>query len=364
MADDSQEVADIIDALGEAPAPLEVYNATRDYDTRYLASAGAAAAAAGGGGGSQSVKIVDLGVIDLAGIAAAGPTDLYTLAAGEFLAGIRFTDTDVELADVVPLAIGFGTPHSFGWFGFAWIEAAATVDPAFGLAMFDTLALAANQYAYQPDAAVFGVKEASSFSAMVLSTPGAVQVAAFVPSVLAQQAGFGNGFRYAAAEAWAAATAYDDLTPGTPGTTEPPHKAAILANGTVWTNTGTAGTSANTEPDFAGHAGGNIGEQDVYAITAVDQAGGTITVAGDHAAEFTTAGFFDITGSTGNDGTYSVSSATFTSGHTVLDTGSPLPDATADGSTVVDNGSGIEWTDQGIGTTGTVHAVAEIWTLT
>ncbi len=53
MADDSQEVADIIDALGEAPAPLDVYNATRDYDTRYLASAGAAAAAAGGGGGSQ-----------------------------------------------------------------------------------------------------------------------------------------------------------------------------------------------------------------------------------------------------------------------------------------------------------------------
>ncbi len=50
MADDSQEVADIIDGLGEAPAPLEVYNATRDYDTRYLASAGAAAAAAGGGG--------------------------------------------------------------------------------------------------------------------------------------------------------------------------------------------------------------------------------------------------------------------------------------------------------------------------
>ncbi len=55
MADDSQEVADIIDGLGEAPAPLEVYNATRDYDTRYLASAGAAAAAAGGGGGSQPI---------------------------------------------------------------------------------------------------------------------------------------------------------------------------------------------------------------------------------------------------------------------------------------------------------------------
>ncbi len=53
MADDSQEVADIIDGLGDSPAPLEVYNATRDYDTRYLASAGAAAAAAGGGGGSQ-----------------------------------------------------------------------------------------------------------------------------------------------------------------------------------------------------------------------------------------------------------------------------------------------------------------------
>jgi hypothetical protein len=72
-----------------------------------------------------------------------------------------------------------------------------------------------------------------------------------------------------------------------------------------------------------------------YPITAVDAPGGTITIAGDHAAVLTAAGAFSVTGSTGNDGSFSVVSATFAAGSTTIDAGGPLFDATADGDVIV-----------------------------
>ncbi len=96
MADDSQEVADIIDALGPSPSPIDVYEATRDYDTRYIASAvGSAAQSDGGGSQPGSLRVVTLTVsFDTPGLLA-GLT-LYTPQVGDVLVGL------------------FGTGASFG----------------------------------------------------------------------------------------------------------------------------------------------------------------------------------------------------------------------------------------------------------
>ncbi len=105
MADDSQEVADIIDALGDAPAPLEVYNATRDYDTRYLASAGAAAAAGGGGGGSQpgAVRVLAFPFDYTMAADLANGVPVWTPNVGDWLldAWIRTNDADIWVHDLV-----------------------------------------------------------------------------------------------------------------------------------------------------------------------------------------------------------------------------------------------------------------------
>jgi hypothetical protein len=247
MANGNSYPAIPLDAEGNVVDSMTVIQFTDDADQP------------GSGGGSQTVRIADLGVIDFATVFAAGPTDLATLAAGEFLSTVRFTDTDVVEPNNFALQIGIGTPHSFGWFAFAWLR--GSLADSFGMGMFDTLSYAANAYAYQSDAAVFGVTGDASDQAMVISTPGPIQVAVFQPSsVPAGQTGFGDGFRYAAITAWASATHYDDTSGGTPGTTAAPRKAAITANGTVWTNTGTAGTSGGSSPDFAGNAGGTVAD--------------------------------------------------------------------------------------------------------
>ncbi len=121
MADDSQEVADIIDGLGDAPAPLEVYNATRDYDTRYLASAGAAAAAAGGSGGSQPGAVRIIGPVAIAyntpnlDIMGAGTGfDLIDLAEGDVLHDVRLIRTGVGWHDSNGNATSFALGFRFG----------------------------------------------------------------------------------------------------------------------------------------------------------------------------------------------------------------------------------------------------------
>ncbi len=70
-----------------------------------------------------------------------------------------------------------------------------------------------------------------------------------------------------------------------------------------------------------------------YPITAVSLADDTsLTVAGDHVAQFTEIGSFAIVGSTGNDSSYDVTSAVLLAGNTVVTPSFPLADATPDGS--------------------------------
>ncbi len=85
MADDSQEVFDIIDDLG-TPSPIEVYEATRDYDTRYIASAVGSAAQAGGGGGSQPAIRVTL-AFDTPNFPVVG-VPIYTPAVGDTISAL------------------------------------------------------------------------------------------------------------------------------------------------------------------------------------------------------------------------------------------------------------------------------------
>ena len=73
-----------------------------------------------------------------------------------------------------------------------------------------------------------------------------------------------------------------------------------------------------------------------YAIIAVNQGTPSVTIDGDHVSGFpvNTLGnnpSFAITGSTGNDGQYSVVSATLAGGDTVIAVLEPLADATVDG---------------------------------
>lgn len=72
-----------------------------------------------------------------------------------------------------------------------------------------------------------------------------------------------------------------------------------------------------------------------YAITAVDQGARTLTIAGDQTADLPVGRVIDIAGSTGNDGSYKVESATENLGNTDIVVVQTIPDATADGS--IDN---------------------------
>jgi hypothetical protein len=150
MADDSQEVADIIDGLGDSPAPLEVYNATRDYDTRYLASAGAAAAAAGGGGGSQPAALQSKDALFTEEATAGTYTASVDLPAGATLFDIELVVVAAWAADTVlldagdnagskKLADGFDVGYYVGG-PYDPVTAAgyATVVTATGWALYDT----------------------------------------------------------------------------------------------------------------------------------------------------------------------------------------------------------------------------------
>jgi len=65
-----------------------------------------------------------------------------------------------------------------------------------------------------------------------------------------------------------------------------------------------------------------------YLISALNQGTKTFTVAGD---AHTLAGSISVVGSTANDGTYTIVSATFSVDHTDIVVAEAIPDTTADG---------------------------------
>jgi len=108
--------------------------------------------------------------------------------------------------------------------------------------------------------------------------------------------------------------------------------AAAIGDATAG-NTGTADKwkvkDADGDELFAGAAGIK------RSITAVGTgAGGSFGVAGDHTAEFAAGTEFTVTGSTGNDGTYTVASVSESGGTTtiVVEADQTVSNATVDGS--------------------------------
>lgn len=69
---------------------------------------------------------------------------------------------------------------------------------------------------------------------------------------------------------------------------------------------------------------------DTFAVTAVDDGAGTVSIEGDHTALFPDGAQFTIAGSTGNDGAYQVVSTAFAAGATTITVAS-LADPTVDG---------------------------------
>jgi len=67
------------------------------------------------------------------------------------------------------------------------------------------------------------------------------------------------------------------------------------------------------------------------AVAAVDTGSDTVAIAGDLTAIIADNSFIEITGSTGNDGTYVVASTTFPSPNTDITVAGDITDATVDG---------------------------------
>lgn len=68
-----------------------------------------------------------------------------------------------------------------------------------------------------------------------------------------------------------------------------------------------------------------------YAITAVNQPGGSFTINGDQTANFAANDFIIVYRSTGNDATYQIVSAVFGAGVTVITVVEAVPSSVADG---------------------------------
>lgn len=82
--------------------------------------------------------------------------------------------------------------------------------------------------------------------------------------------------------------------------------------------------------DIVAIAGVNNSSQ--YAITGVTTgAGGTFTIAGNYAAEFAVGAQFVVSGSSGNDGSYTVAGVAYTGGNTVITISGSIGDSTVDG---------------------------------
>lgn len=276
----SGRLVDLLGQLSDASVPAggttgqvleKASNA--DYDTEWAS-----------GRGSQTVKWVDLGVIDWAAVFTNGPTLLYTLLSGEALASIRYLDDVFTQIDVIPLTgfAGIGTTRSFSWWSFAPTRFAPSIGDGTPEEPLDTIGLFVRNYSdtikvaggtailtaippptgpdplgisYGPD--LEATFPANNGGAQVLSAVGDVQAA------FAFQNGGGFSRQLAGIGAWEADTAYGLIQDPSPTFDLPPVKAAVIGNGTVWFNlefTGTAGTSGGSEPDFAGNAGGTVAD--------------------------------------------------------------------------------------------------------
>ncbi len=86
-----------------------------------------------------------------------------------------------------------------------------------------------------------------------------------------------------------------------------------------------------------------------FDITALDQGAQKLTIAGDHRTLFPVAAALRVVGSTGNDGTYTVDTVTFTGGNTEIVTVETLPDGTVDGVAANSGTAGITVAHLGVG---------------
>ena len=86
------------------------------------------------------------------------------------------------------------------------------------------------------------------------------------------------------------------------------------------------GVAGQSLPGVYGH-----GTPTVYDITDVIQGSKTFKFLGDSTDLFLAGDSIEITGSTGNDGTYTVASSSFATGKTSVVVEEVIPDATADG---------------------------------
>jgi hypothetical protein len=219
----------------------------------------------------QSVQWVDLGLIDLVAAMMDGPTTLYDMPDGTFLASIRATDDpDSVEPDSIPstqrrgVGVGFGTVKSFGWNGFAAVQSVSG-----SLQFVDISYLAAQSFGYGPFGALPTSGEAATdIVSLVLSAAsvGPIEAAYFVTGFSAQ---YGEGVRIAAVAAWAADTVYDSPETNTSTTPGALSKCVIEENGTFWFSDGPeGGTSGGSPPDFASNStayngsntGGVVGE--------------------------------------------------------------------------------------------------------
>lgn len=116
--------------------------------------------------------------------------------------------------------------------------------------------------------------------------------------------------------------------------------------------TGTLDTLANNGKNRATHgtllANASASKGNVFSITAVDTVAKKFTVAGDQTAAYTAADKVAVDGSTGNDGTYTIVSATLNAGSTDIVVTETVADATVDGK-ITDKGVIFS-----IGTSGTL----------
>ena len=72
-----------------------------------------------------------------------------------------------------------------------------------------------------------------------------------------------------------------------------------------------------------------------HPVTGVSTGSDTFTIAGDHTGEFAADDNLKIVGSTGNDGSYTVSSSSFAAGDTTIIVNETIPDSTPDGDVIV-----------------------------
>lgn len=108
---------------------------------------------------------------------------------------------------------------------------------------------------------------------------------------------------------------------------------AILSNFSI----DAGGSDDPIESSLTIEGNGALSREAAHAIVAVDTTGDVVEIADDHTSILSAGDSFEISGSTGNDGTYTVASVTFngTSGNTEITTNESISDATADGLVII-----------------------------